>query len=74
MSNSFSRAVFLLLINILTANLFAQGFRIEGQVNDQESGNPIPYVTVYINGTSRGTSTNQMGQFTLEEISLPCEL
>lgn len=65
---------FLLILNIFTANLFAQGFLIAGQVSDQESGNPIPFATVYINGTTRGTSTNQMGQFTLEEISLPCEL
>lgn len=74
MGNSVLKAVFLLTLNILTANLIAQGFQIEGQITDQESGNPIPFATVYLNGTTRGTSTNQMGQFILEEISLPCEL
>ena len=74
MSKCVLRAAFLLILNILTANLIAQGFQIEGQITDQDSGNPIPFATVYINGTTRGTSTNQMGQFILEEISLPCVL
>lgn len=74
MRNSVSKAVFFLIINLLTANIFAQGLQIEGQISDQGSGNPIPFATVYINGTTRGTTTDQMGQFFLKEISLPCEL
>jgi hypothetical protein len=74
MSNNVSRAAFILILNIVSIHSFAQGFQIDGQINDQQSGNPIPFVTVYIDGTTRGTTTDQLGQFVLQDITLPCEL
>ena len=35
MGNSVLKSVFLLILNILTANLVAQGFQIEGHITDQ---------------------------------------
>ena len=74
MSNNVSRAAFILILNIVSIHSIAQGFQINGQINDQQSGNPIPFVTVYINGTTRGTTTDQLGEFVLQDINLPCEL
>ena len=74
MNNSVSRAAILLILNIVSIHSIAQGFQIDGLITDQQSGNPIPFVTVYINGTTRGNITNQQGQFVLHDITLPCEL
>lgn len=38
---------------------------VEGQVID-EDGNPIPFVSVYIEGTTNGTTTNSDGNYHLE--------
>ena len=38
-------------------HLFSQGFTLEGSVTDKETGAPVPFVTVYINGTTLGTIT-----------------
>lgn len=46
---------------------------IEGRVVDAESGKPIPFVSIGILGTSKGTSSNLNGQFTLS-ISKPVTL
>ncbi len=57
-----------------TLSLLSQGFKIAGKVTDQESNTPIPYVTVYINGTTRGTTSDSEGSFSIWGITLPCEL
>lgn len=54
--------------------LFAQGTRITGRILDRASGTPIPDVSVYINGSSLGTTTDAEGAFKLEGMVLPCEL
>lgn len=38
---------------------------INGKVIDSESGEPIPGVSVTLKGTNRGTSTNNVGEFSL---------
>ena len=74
MSNNVSRAVFILILSIVSFPSIAQGFQMDGQITDQQSGEPIEFATVYINGTTRGTTTDQMGQFVLHILTLPCEL
>jgi hypothetical protein len=54
--------------------LFSQGYTVEGQVTDLESGLPVPMATVYVNGTTRGTISGPDGDFRLERVVLPCEL
>ncbi|MFM8912825.1 MAG: carboxypeptidase-like regulatory domain-containing protein [Flammeovirgaceae bacterium] len=43
---------------------FAQ-LLVEGVVRDKESGQPIPFASVGVPGTTKGTSTNAEGQFSL---------
>jgi len=47
---------------------------ITGIVSDNVNIKPIPDATVYINGTTIGTSTNENGLFTLKEVTFPCKL
>ncbi|MDX2429914.1 MAG: carboxypeptidase-like regulatory domain-containing protein [Desulfobacterales bacterium] len=54
--------------------LLSQGVKLAGKLTDQESDIPVPYVTVYVNGTTRGTISNSEGSFAIHGIVLPCEL
>lgn len=55
------------LIAFLWAAAFAAmgQHRLEGTVVDAESKNPIPFASIGVKGTSRGTSSNIDGQFSL---------
>jgi hypothetical protein len=54
------------LIIFLGTSLTALGQQLmEGQVLDKETSEPIPFASVGIVGTSRGTSTNLDGKFSL---------
>ncbi|MBX2964917.1 MAG: carboxypeptidase-like regulatory domain-containing protein [Cyclobacteriaceae bacterium] len=53
----------LLFLAISTSALGQQV--IEGRVVDSQTGQPIPFVSIGIMGTSRGTSSNLQGQFSL---------
>jgi len=50
---------------VLLFNLF-QGFTITGSVTSAEDKQPISGAAVKVKGTTRGTSTNDNGQFSLE--------
>ena len=63
-----------LLLALIALQAPAQGTRLQGAVYDRESGLPIPDVTVYLNGTTRGTTTDSEGVFYLAGIPVPCEL
>jgi hypothetical protein len=54
----------LLILLTLSTPGFAQHL-IEGEVLDSQTGKPVSFASVGIVGTSRGTSSNQNGQFTL---------
>jgi len=45
--------------------VFAQTRTITGQVTDADSGRPLLGVSVFVKGTSRGTSTGEGGRFSL---------
>ncbi len=53
---------------------FSQGREASGKVEDEESGVGVAYATIYVNGTTIGTSSNLDGLFQLKGITLPCEL
>lgn len=55
---------FLLVFCLASLSAFAQQV-IEGRVVDKETGKPIPFASIGIVGTSKGTSTNLAGQFSL---------
>lgn len=44
-----------------------QNKNLKGQVTDQQ-GNPLPGVTVAVEGTTNGTTTNSNGNFTLQNV------
>jgi hypothetical protein len=51
---------------LLTATTFAQDATIRGVVRDDFSGDPVIYASVYISGTTNGTSTNLDGFYNLQ--------
>ncbi len=40
---------------------------ITGTMTDAESGKPLPFASIYLKGTTRGTTTNDQGKFTLNQ-------
>lgn len=67
---------FLLAGMILATGISAhtQGLKVSGMIVAKETGAPVPHVTVYINGTSNGTTSAGDGTFELPEVTLPCEI
>ena len=49
----------------MAVGAFAQTFTLSGRVSD-ESGNPVPFTSVYLKNTSRGTSANSEGNYQLK--------
>ncbi len=60
----------LTLMSLIPANLFGQS-TIKGVVLDNKTGEPLPFATVYINGTTKGTTTDNDGRFELKDVSFP---
>lgn len=54
----------LVLFFALTSTAYSQHV-IEGKVVDKETGTPIPYASIGIVGTSQGTTSNLIGEFSL---------
>jgi hypothetical protein len=63
-----------LLLSYAALPIFSQTYGVEGAVTDDLSGLPVPLASVYINGTSQGTITEENGFFRLRYLTLPCEL
>lgn len=59
-----------LVFSFIPVFLQAQ-IQIKGRILDQANRQPIPYATVYLNGTTRGTITAPNGEFTIENPILP---
>lgn len=55
----------LLILIFLLLSATAQGVRLTGKITD-ERGEPLPFVNVYLTGTSTGTTANINGIYTLE--------
>ncbi|MBB5395674.1 DUF5686 and carboxypeptidase regulatory-like domain-containing protein [Mucilaginibacter sp. AK015] len=54
----------LIIFLFLTSAIFAQDITIRGKITD-EAGNAIPFATVYVRNTTKGTSANSDGSYTL---------
>ena len=48
----------------VTTGVLAQQ-KIEGRIIDEETGKPVPYASIGVMGTSKGTSSNLQGEFSL---------
>ncbi|MDF1574028.1 MAG: carboxypeptidase-like regulatory domain-containing protein [Bacteroidales bacterium] len=59
----------LLFLGFYTGIGFGQVIR--GRVVDKESGEPIDYASVYINGTFHGTTSDEHGEFEIEVTKYP---
>jgi len=55
-------ALVFLLLNLAS---FAQSVTVSGAVTDQ-SGSPVPFASVYIHNTTKGTSANSEGKYQLQ--------
>ena len=60
----------LFLLTFLPTSLFGQS-TIRGIVIDSLTQEPLPLATVYVNGTTQGTTTDNDGRFELKDVSLP---
>jgi hypothetical protein len=56
---------YLLALHLLLFTFYGYGNTIRGRVTD-EKGQPLPYATVLIKGTTAGTTSNASGQYHLE--------
>lgn len=57
-------ALFALIISLFSRTLFAQDVTISGKITD-DAGSPVPFATVYIKNTTKGTSANSEGLYSL---------
>lgn len=59
-----------LIIILLPLFLYAQTGKgtITGRVMDQQSGNPLSYVNIMIDGTRLGAASNDAGVFTIRNV------
>ena len=60
----------LFLAIFLSLNLFSQKGTIRGFVSDQETGEPILFCNVSIEGTGYGSQTDLNGMYTLSKIPI----
>ena len=66
MANIIRRISLLSLLLLIPVGLFAQMTRVKGSVVDAENGEPIPFASVYFDGTTIGISTDLEGAFSME--------
>lgn len=66
------RTGLILTLLFYTAHLFGQQptQTIRGQVTDEASGIPLPYVNVHLQNTSIGTTTDDNGNFALANVAI----
>lgn len=55
-----------LFVAISAIHAFAQTRTITGKVTDARDGAPVPFATIKIQGTNRGTTTDKDGNFTVQ--------
>ena len=60
------RILFFLFCSFFSLSLFAQDISITGNVTAKEDGQPLPGVSVVIQGTTTGTITDFDGNYTIE--------
>lgn len=61
------------IIALLLLTICAQAQSVKGKVVDATTGNPIPSASVYLNGSSKGTTSDTQGEFILNttETNIP---
>ena len=64
------RVLLFAFLSLMPAFMFGQG-TVTGIVLDSLTQEPLPSATVYINGTTQGTTTDNGGRFELKDVSFP---
>ena len=64
------RVLLFAFLSLMPALLLGQG-TVTGIVLDSLTQEPLPSATVYINGTTQGTTTDNGGRFELKDVSFP---
>ena len=59
---NFKKRIILVMVTLFTITIYAQSYQVEGRVTDADN-QPLPGVSVVIEGTSRGTTTDFNGQY-----------
>lgn len=62
----FKRAGLLISMLLVATLALAQSTRVRGIVRDADTGEPLPFVGVYFDGTTIGISTDMEGRYSLE--------
>ena len=62
---NFIKSISILFFCILPYIVFAQDIKITGKVVDLETGDPLPSVTIIVEGTTTGTNTDFDGMYTI---------
>ena len=60
------RLILMMLVTFMTVSASAQGLTVFGYVTDSESGEPVPFASVHLKGSTSGTSTDAEGYYHLE--------
>lgn len=64
---------YLLLISFISWHIYSQNI-ITGKIIDEKRQKPLDNVTIYINGTTLGTTSNNLGEFELNNVKAPCTI
>lgn len=64
---------FMLILFLLPIQITAQ-YNIRGVLKDKLDNTPVPYASVYVDGSSNGTITDVSGSFLLKDVIPPCEI
>jgi len=56
----------LMLLTVLSGNIYAQGRMVSGKVTDTNNGSGIPGVNILVTGTTIGTVSDENGNYTIK--------
>ena len=59
-----------LIFSFLNSRIFAHAILLSSHVQDAETGEALPYVSIYT-GEGKGTITNNDGDFCIKVVSFP---
>ena len=59
------RMICILIAVLMSSAAFAQNISVSGNVTDSSNGEPIPFASVHLDGTTIGVSTDSEGHYSL---------
>ena len=68
------RTILSILAILLSSQIFAQSFYLNGKVSDAFTGESLPGANIKVQGTPYGTSSNSKGEFNVKVEQVPATL